>query len=227
MRIEIISMPRTGSTYLYSIIKKHVPNCYGAAEPFYFDSLQECSPDFAIQWKLKKLISNVRKFSNAVLKTHMHQREQIVSNNAEYENLQWTKILLLRRNIFEAVLSFTIANHINDYSNPDVDRPITIHETAFLSKLEKVLDMWKLFVQYKNQNKYHHIVYFEDLTFDPAIDLQKFNISVGPTHNEYIKRQDKNTIVKNYDDLYDHFNKVMKNYKIDGVTSDQGLYELA
>ena len=140
---------------------------------------------------------------------------------------------IVRRNMFDAALSYTIASITNEWDDYTYTRNdvLTIDVEQFIESIDIQFDNLAAFYKLKNMNMFDKIVYYEDLTFIPQIDIDKYCTYTNSKCTKYFESivtvcaPDKKKIVINYEQLYnislDYF-KTKIDYEtklyIDGVT---------
>jgi hypothetical protein len=156
MNTLILSLPRTGSSYLYATLYSLHDHAY--AEPFrkVTDPIQFVNtlPD------------------NVLIKSHYRQLNVLDQPTRDkFMDRDWNIIMLLRRNVFKMTISRAMGIHTGEYRDftykqgdiftlniPDV-------MALFVDTLHLVADL----VAYRAAT--HTVLYYEDLTFVPAKDL--------------------------------------------------------
>lgn len=172
MRFRIITAPRTRASYLMKCLV--AANNPGQAElpithynePYnHRDSTQD-----AVDWMLTD--------SNAVIKHHIrHLYADDVYNSRQYfdqeQSVNWTTILMLRRDIFAQGLSYARSRSSNEwdtYTNTQVWIDPELFENSVLAVWGSV----NRSLQMASELKYDCLFWSEDVTGDPATDIARF-----------------------------------------------------
>jgi hypothetical protein len=167
-----------------------------------------------------------------VMKTQFNEIEHLFNNGflEKFKSLNTYNIMLMRKDVFEAALSLSVAitkNEFINFKNFDeitIDCGMLIHMVDFLlTGYEQLINnVWNLV--------YNEIVYYEDLVFTPKLDFeytQLYRSSPGIIEEcvldkcEY-KAPKKELTVKNYSELKSFVinylsQKTIKGVKIDGT----------
>lgn len=205
MRIKILSVPRSGSTYLYHVLTQAFPDHICCMEQRPENNLNNGYIDKIEQITAKSLskLYDIKSFrldnvdwqsENIIAKLHIHQPQH--GDN-------WHTIKLMRKDEFKQILSFAIAiqtlNFI-DYRQKEMAVSHSAFKFAY-SLVSKQISKIKT-------AKCDKQIYYEDLSFDPYTDLKLlgFNTNVE-TITTIKKNPDHKKIVKNYselEELYKH-----------------------
>lgn len=221
MKIQILSLPRTGSSYLRSMLNsqmRNYNNFYTISEPF------NHSKNNIKSYKNKnKIIKNINKSNYILVKSHIYQLFDIDKLLLEkYCSVDWFTICLLRKNIFEMTLSRAIALKTNVWNNQKHNNlKINIDSGFFKNCLQDSVKWIQIMKQNHFNFNYNKIIYYEDLNFNSLDDLKILNISLPHVKlYESKKRYSKKKVVLNYNELFDNSIKFLKNVpdlKIEGV----------
>jgi hypothetical protein len=96
--------------------------------------------------------------------------------------------------------------------------------------LENKIEYWIKFADFKKIKNYNKIVYFEDLLFDPAVDIKNLNLPSKNILKKSIFISEKtpyNLItILNKDKLKEIFDNRMTNFVYNGIQYKNGLLEL-
>jgi len=222
MKIQILSMPRTGSSYLKTMLNfqmtKYV-NYFTISEPFN-DSKQSL-----IKYQNRNtIINSIKSSDNALVKSHIHELINIQHTDVfkEYSAIDWYTICLLRRNIFTLTLSRVIAISTGVWDNQNFKNLIMhIDFEIFKNYLIQTLN-WIRFIKLNSFNFiFHKVVFYEDLLFKSESDLN--NIGIPVTHTTYYAPSRlylKRDIISNYNELYQNtieFTRGIQDLSFDGV----------
>lgn len=194
MRINILSHPRSGSTYLYDIMTKAMPDHFGYFEPNrIFKNDPEIEQNYNTSTFRKDYPVNWNN-NNIITKNHLHH-QQPPGN--------WYTIKIIRKDIFQSALSLSLGLISKNFVFID-DNVYHILPDKFIENLKFI------YLQAKNLNNHKSdlLVYYEDLTFDPITDLN--NLGFHTTHNitPISKMVDKKKTVQNYNELREIYEKI-------------------
>lgn len=198
MKIKILALPRTGSTYLLNTLRQNFKDYKYYTEPnsmsentdrFYnFLDYVKKTYDFVYQTKPEDVLSD-----KVIVKT-MHYHKPL---DEELWGKDWYTIKLMRRNEFQQTLSLCLGLKSSNFVEPD-DKTFRIEEEEFKSGFK--------FIQEK-ANKLKEIkadmtVYYEDLTFEPVTDLQNLGFEVKEkNYQKWNKMSDKRKTCENYEEV--------------------------
>jgi hypothetical protein len=213
-KIQLIGLPRSGSSYFADAINRMIiaitlKNSYTVLwEPTQIHSNKEINYYY-------EAIKDKNVF---VIKHHAIEFDRLVKHYG-YNRLanRFYNIGLIRNNIFSLALSFSIATHTTQFRNYTytIDDKITIGKKDFITCLHYQIQGWEAFVS--NRNHYNEILYYRDLTFNPATDFNNLDLAiikfneVKLTDAEFqclidIETEppapDKFSVVTNYTELY-------------------------
>jgi len=227
VKILLLTMARTGSTYLARALYSAMPgNAYLRLEPFNEASM----PNYRRSY-VDFIIDKSKKKSNVIIKTHLHQLDRISCQDQQdcfLNNIPWYKILLLRKDFFSCVLSNAVAFSIDNFGDKEYKKiDLKIDNDLFLRILNQKINHWINFAKFKKEFEYNQIIYFEDLKFDSTDnDLININFSnsklpepTKPTPNDLI-------FVQNKKELHDLFLKEIKSFSHTGIKNKKGFFEL-
>lgn len=206
----ILTLPRTGSTYLGWSIYYHK---YGIHRPTMIEHFHFPS-DLHDSVKLQYYQTQIDLLDNSivpVLKLHNFHINELKKYQL-YEKLlekmsDSTVYLLLRRNVFDLTLSHAIAEKTDQWKfyNYMPDK-IYIEINRFTELMtSKINESTEIFEKAKEFDT-HKILYYEDFTYNTQTDFE--SLDAGPckfTGKEipYNKAPSYNNIVKNYQELQD------------------------
>jgi hypothetical protein len=205
MKIQILSLPRTGSTYLFHMLNLQLTDCedfYSISEPFNVNKKN-----------FKKSVKNILKNKNVLVKSHVYEliyiKESLLFR--KYCSVDWHTICLLRKNVFEMTLSRAIALIVKNWDNLYCDGlKLKINPLIFKKQLLESL-YWLRLIKYNSFNV-KNIIYYEELTFDSSQDMKRLNLPIEHTIFYKSKKfHDNKQIVSNYNDLYLMTEKLLKN----------------
>ena len=205
-RICLYGVPRSGSTYVFYNLVEHVLNhCWNGFDTD-FNIYKKGSEPFRQDVKQK-----LQEFKNEecwLAKVHSIDIRNLEEENLynEFVSLPDYKILLLRKDLFEATLSLCVASIKQQWTNNHDDVQIYVDE-------DKFIEMYNHQYNYKNmynEMQFDNIIYTEDLTEDPN-DIWRVLTGQEPKiliNNAIQKSPDKTNVVKNYYKLKDLYNEM-------------------
>jgi len=189
MKIQIISLPRSGSSYLRSMIDcqlNNVDDYFTISEPFNLSKKHKLTQS--------EILYQIKNKKNVLVKNIIFELE-----NVDLNNLFDYIICLTRKDIFEATLSRVIALKTNKWDEPqDSNLKLTINFLEFKNFLDETVRWNKKILNIKS-NK---LVFYEDLTFDSLNDLSLFdNLISHKKSYQTVLLYDKQKLVANYSEL--------------------------
>jgi hypothetical protein len=204
-KIQLIGLPRSGSSYFTDAINKIIAAI--TLKPY--TVLWEPIHDGTVK-EINYYYEAIKDKNVFVIKHHAMMFDRLVKHYG-YDRLanRFYNIGLVRNNIFSLALSFSVAHQTNQfrtYTYTTNDK-ITIDRKDFIRCLHNQIKEWEAFAS--NLSHYNEIVYYRDLTFNPATDFNKLDLAVIKfpevelTDDE--KEQpapDKFSVVTNYTELY-------------------------
>lgn len=204
MKYNIISIPRSGSGYLRSLIAKNLEtndNFYTISEPF--------NPTKNRSISYEEMIKCMSMSDTVVTKNHIFDLLELKNTNEElyqsFIGIDFIHVCLLRRDLFECTLSRCVAkitNQWNEYTYSENDN-IVVPEYFFMSELKDTVDMLDA-ISTLNLD-FSKVIYYEDLTFNSEKDCELFGIQYNGADVTYQKSPNKNMIVSNIDVLKQSF----------------------
>jgi len=207
----ILTLPRTGSTYLGWIMYYHLT---GLAEPKNVEFFDRAETAEEIDYVLDNYdILN----KTQVLKLHQYHMQCIDNANRRDRVLNLIDnvpvYICLRRNFFELCMSHAIAQHTNLWKfYKEIPNDITINTNDFISVVKNKLNDYENLVDNKwNLPIKKHIVY-EDLSYNTEQDFNM--LGLGPakftgSSIPYHKSPDKKKIVRNISELREYTQEVI------------------
>jgi hypothetical protein len=232
MKIMILSIARTGSSYLTNLLKSYsLTSTISIVEPFNHEIKLMAKQDKYIL----RTIQNLKEQQNIILKTHLNQVYNIKKEkyrNYILNDTSWFRILLLRKDLFACSFSHAVADVLNNFNDKKYESNIelTIDTTAFLKILNTKLFCWNKFSEIKSAGNYNQIIYFEDLSFSSTIDIQKINVFLFNNKPRSITYKNKtpyeNILINNTEELQNLFFEFIKKFSFVGVSNNNGFLEL-
>jgi hypothetical protein len=202
MKYNIISIPRSGSGYLRSLISKNLQsneNFYSISEPF--------NPTKNRSISYEDIITQMSSVDTVITKNHINELIELKNTNEKlYErffDISFNHVCLLRHDIFETTMSRCIAkltNQWNEYTYSENDK-IVVPEYFFMSELSHTFNMWSAVSQNYFNVEYVNIIYYEELSFNSKKDCELFGIQYNGMDVEYKKSPDKHQLVENIEKL--------------------------
>lgn len=193
MRINILSHPRSGSNYLYDIFTQAYPNHH-----CYFEPNRISKDDVVLQNNISK--SNLRQdgftgwgHNDIITKNHVYHEQPPGS---------WTTIKIIRKDLFEASLSFALGLTSKNF---------VLNNNIKYEVKEEIYD-WALDFIFNQQRKMKDIIsdytiYYEDLTFNPNLDLEQLGFKTDKVIEPISKMADKESTILNYNELRNRYEK--------------------
>jgi glutaredoxin-related protein len=231
MKILILSLPRSGSRYLTTLLYNYSPeSTLLLVEPFHRDFFNTQNQKY-----ISEVVKETMKNDNVILKTHLSQLTRQVKNKKHIDyflnNKNWFRILLLRKDLFSCVLSYIVADALNNWGDKKYKtKSLLINENLFIEELKSKMNAWNKFAQIKIEGQYNKIIYFEDLSFNLEEDIKKIN------QNSFTEKQIKIEFFKktpyeklsiiNKDNLKNIFNTYVNSFTFDKVKNNNGFLEL-
>ena len=204
MKIQILSLPRTGSAYLRKMLSFQMynyNNFYTISEPF-----NHSKTNIKGHKDKNAIIENIINSNHVLVKNHIHEIfniKKLLLN--QYCSVDWFTICLLRKNVFEMTLSRAIALQTNKWDNQNYKNlTIKIDNKFFKECLNESIRWIRLIKQNQLNFNYNKIIYYEDLKFNSLDDLKNLNISLPHTKFYSSKKlYSKKKLVSNYNELFD------------------------
>ena len=244
--IQILSNARSGSSYLWHVIRKyvaptqtpHAEDLLHLEEPFEELHIKKRFPDEIPGQIMFRRIDHIRNNHNVVVKNHNNQLNTLSVDYPhiykEYLKTDPKTIVLIRRDLFETTLSHCIARELGQwYSYEKVD-PITIKPQSLTSLLFNRVNNTIQLAMNSHGFDYTEVVYYEDFKGWPRADFAQLDICpvdesmLRPIKMEEVGRApDKREVVRNYDELkrvaedsIENLRKrnMLKNLTVEGTT---------
>lgn len=228
MKIEIISIARSGSRYLKELLIYHLSQQY----LLYSEPFNEIWMTTYSKRHVGKVIKKCKGIENVLIKTHINDLHRIdnIDQKEYFFSDHWYKILLLRKDMFNSTLSHAIALEINNFNLDTYEfKEISISLDKFVSLLYHKIEQVERIAQMIHEGNYDQLVYFEDLTFNRYTDLKLFDFEFDVTRLNIPMPETKTpnmTVVLNRDELYNKFLTEIQEYTHPLVTKDNGFFEI-
>lgn len=238
-RICIFSIPRSGSTYLCDVIRTYVApitldmnhskdgRSFGH-EPF----LPADTPPESIG----SVIDEFNNLSTFAMKMQFNEIEHLFNNRFldNFKSLNTYNILLLRRDVFEAALSLSVAIAKNEFINFRNFDEIIIDQDMLRYMIDFLLAGYNQLVNNVWNLTYNEIIYYENLVFIPKQDFENTQLykSSPSVIQDCIldkckyKAPSKELTVKNYRDLKNIAVNYLSQIKITGIQFEGTCVEI-
>lgn len=219
-KVNILTLPRTGSTYVGWLINYHLYGKGGKEWIEFFDNpnslSDEADRDFYIQ-----VINQLKQDKPSLIKTHQHHMRKatkvglghkVRSTLREYKN-----IVLLRKDFWQLTLSHALAQTTDEWKYYTT-KQVTIDPEMFKATVVTKWDEVKSVLDNEFGFNIHTQLFYEDLTGNPLEDFALLNLG-KPKFNTapdcpYSKAPNKEERIKNiseikevYDEMIAHLEK--------------------
>lgn len=206
-RINVISLPRTGSTYFYRMLTRYTYG-YNSGWPMgwgeWFNQglierqaeRENKTYDEVRSWRLS-VWENAK---GMVIKTQMNfLQDEDVLNICTDSNIY--NIFFYRRNIFDMAMSMQIAHHTDEYVHYTNTDSLVVDKDKLFNCVNYYMREYERIKNNVYGIKFKEIVAYEDLTFCEDIDFHNLNISHELSYKT--KKAPNKKRVENYDELED------------------------
>lgn len=202
MKIQILSIPRSGSSYFRSMLNaqmKQFEDYYTISEPFNLSKAHLCSHNNKTQ-----VMQQLNHSTHALVKIQPYELltkcyEQFIDN---YVNIPWYTICLLRKDIFEASLSRLIAIQTGIWDDVHVSTAFCVEFEELKKYINDTLYWTDIILDNKFNFNYGKIVFYEDLYFNSACDLLYLELPIEHvSYYETSKKYLKEYMIVNYYEL--------------------------
>lgn len=194
MKIQIIALPRSGSSYLRSMLDFQMSNnedYFSISEPFNSSKNHKLTND--------EILHCIKNKKNVLVKNMIFE---LFDTTLMFDYV----ICLSRKNLFEATLSRVIALTTNKWDESYSDElKITINFLQFKKFLDETIE-WNEKILDTKCNK---LIFYEDLAFNSAVDIELFD-GIVEHKNEYNTSllYNKQKIITNYLELKQEFGNI-------------------
>ena len=227
--IYIMSLPRSGSTYLYKIMSQSPDITQLYYEPFNYDDVLHVSNKTEIYNRCAAAIADIKQHNTGVLIKdtltyvqdikHNQDYYQLFSKFQTYINEHFYRIKLYRRNIFEQAISNCVASLTGTWSRKTDDFKFQVVNIE-LRHFKSVLDINKQRTQFLvNYPHYDKIIYYEDIINNYNLDTEwVFDFLKPPDRIEpavIMRNPPKHKVVYNYSELLNWYESNRHEYEID------------
>lgn len=208
MKIHVVSMARSGSTYLATTVAAY--NVKKNERSVYLD---EPLNDIIYENAIENFLKTVTTVKSITMKDHMdfYVKFKTTDMYNEYSKIKIYKIGLLRKDIFESSLSHAISLQTQEWHRFTYTNPFIVNMDTFMMCLQEQIKSWEKYVT--NIDNFNEILYYEDLTGDPVIDFNNLKIhnqrtfSAMPLDDDMLfitnRSPDKQYMTINYNELRD------------------------
>lgn len=207
MKINILSLPRTGSSYFFNLLSQNLffvdnRDKTTIPEPFSIESMRSKNH--------KKRLLPLMSKEYIIFKNHVDQLDNLRKNHSKlydvFAQIEWYTIVLLRKNLFNSVMSSLISkitSQYDDYSYDETLRIVLSYEKMVLA-VDAYFYWWTLVANNSFNLPYKKILYYEDFSFNSENDFNMLNMenATFKTHVVTLKSPNKEVIIKNYDEIY-------------------------
>lgn len=233
MKYQILSIPRTGSSYVRRVIRLHT--CMGIEqcninEPFSNENFETLSDKDGYSASLNDTIA---KNENIVVKNHYYQlallKEKFPSIYNAYLNNAFFNIQLLRKDFFESALSNAIAKKTRIWGD---DTPPATHaditQENLLESMRWYRRLWEMAAHNPLNLTVNTTIYYEELSFIPHIDFQLITGNIVEKIADSVTTPSKNKklVVDNYNELKELSLTFLNSFSHPGIIQDNGYLTL-
>ena len=205
-KIQVIGLPRSGSSYFADALNKIVIASTLRLTVILGEPIQDGTTK-----EINYYYEAIKDPNVFVIKHHARQFDSLVKHYG-FNRLanRFYNIGLIRNNIFSLALSLSVAEHTGQAAEYTytTDNKITINRQKFIDCLYTQIRAWEAFVN--NLDHYNEIVYYKDLTFDPAMDFNNLKLALNlfPNGIELMENKkeylapNKFEVVTNHEELH-------------------------
>jgi beta-glucosidase/6-phospho-beta-glucosidase/beta-galactosidase len=208
-KIHVLGQARTGTTYLLTAIagKMTPPVDLFYLEPFNTDRqiYSESEPKAV----MSKIIADCKSDKSVIVKNVIAQIDHLERNQLleDFLSIDFYTIAIIRRDLFQTALSRARAIMLKQHRKYTATT-VTIDPIGFKSFLKQVWVNYIKMLDNHWQIAINEVVYYEDLTGDPDIDVPRLKFynseNFGPNilHEEFPQHApDKRATIVNYAEL--------------------------
>lgn len=214
-KLQVLGIPRSGTTYLFELISQQINQKFdqGFNESFY--SKNKHYKDYNLDQINQAINSKILNWCDpdkcAIAKNHPAHLNYLNQTNLieQFKSANPYTIVVIRKSVIDVAISHARSNVVGDWRIYTDKTPIEISETIFLKVLKSSAQHLVNLVENPWNLQYNEIVYYEDLTGKPNIDITQLKM-----YNEHdftpdsgitlrVERApDKRETVVNYNKLY-------------------------
>lgn len=216
MKILIVSVPRSGSSYLASVLVNTLFSDHTYMNEPFMSVADEDIETVKTDWAEK--IVNISESTDIVTKVHMHHLEQLQKLNLleEFKSIEFDKTFFISRDdLAEAALSLTLSNITNAwYEDTHTETSVEINEEKLASNLNFIkyhTDCMKTNVYDIEADK---IISYEELTFDRLEDIVLLGFEFEGELARVLrpgKFRHKELVIENYVELKEKLTSLLLN----------------
>lgn len=235
MNVCIISMPRSGTEYLFGLLHQ-LPNISASiSEPFHINQIFDINADYVVgARKQLEIIKQLSLTNNLLLKeiyipdikiqlpliwkdgisTNLSENTEVLDIFDEYRTLlehNFYKIKLVRNNLFDIVLSSYIALEVGQWHNANMDSiKITVHVENFKDLLYRYKLMHDSLINYPGCQE---TICYENLTGTYSDDchlIKCITSPINPIKQTMFKNINKQQVIVNYDEIVEVYQQFSK-----------------
>ncbi len=221
MKIQIISLPRSGSSYLRSMIDFHISNdnYFSISEPFNKEK----------KFIINEVLHKLKTHDVVLVKNHLNQLLDLEKKYFDkFKEIPWTTFFLMRKNLFNMTISrcISLISGIWDIHDGELTQTLHIDKDFFLYNFEWTLKYTYLLYNNCLSINYKKMIFYEDLFFDNFLDLKTLNLESYYKGQEIITKKNikKELVVDNLQELLDlsksYFEKNIYNIDLGVFTLD-------
>jgi hypothetical protein len=237
--VHLISNARSGSSYLFCVLKHYINpsqprfimNDDSFDEPFNPTVIRTHHSDRTYTECCQLRIINIKNTNSLVVKNHINHLDQVQSVSQDlldrFLDIEMYNIALVRRDLFQYVLSLCIADVTNDWIEYNYHHPFEIDPVQFCVRFDYQMNNLMKLINNVHGIKYNEIVCYEDLEGNARIDYSRLDMCythismLQPTNVDEVKRSPSKTdLVLNYNQLFDLCLTLIDNYIINNDCSN-------
>ena len=167
-RIQIIGMPRSGTTYITNLIYSHF-----LTHKFNVDLAGE-PPNNSKNARIHYINDMLEKPQEHIMKLMTTDINSTI-NEIDYKKYRdkFYSIGILRKNLFNATVSYALGSQTQEFDNYTYDDTLRVEISVknFIGRLREQLYAYESYQTLKALNYFNHELIYEDLTFIPVVDL--------------------------------------------------------
>jgi len=225
MKIQLLSLPRSGSTYLYGVLRNAVAPAQPVDmfnEPFNFNArYRQTMPDVRKIEIIQQKIQQCKNTTDLVIKNHINHFDNINQYHLkdEFNSISWDTIVLIRRDLFKTAISLSTSRLNKEWIKyREVQTPFKIDPEFFIDQLHYVVSMIHDITHNVHSFRYSQVLFYEGLTFNHESDFNRISFNpqfdidrrrdLFPDHPMFVeelhwvdKAPDKQLLIENYGEL--------------------------
>ncbi len=206
-RICIWAVPRSGSSFLYTGLKKHLRNNYNNFNTLFNNLHRGSEPFRTTKEDYTAMLQAFKREPNWLAKLHSIDLRHLQAHSIDkvfYDMCDYN-IVLIRKDLFEATLSLCIAKQKKQFINNQDSIPITIRESFFEREYGGTIDNTNRIIDYVKADT---VLYTEELPSNPNSiwGMLTGTEPIKLIDNPIEMSPDKQSVVTNYDELKELYN---------------------